>query len=456
MYEMNKKTVLRVKTGVRLSKSTELGENITQGSVGGALVSTVNLDFIVNNHFRDSNYEISYSDIRLQPLIFQDDISRLSSSPADAQAGNIYIEAGMESKLLDFNLDKSCFIVLGSKKTVNEMKSELNACPLTLCGKPMKEKVSDKYLGDLIHSHGPSASVESTISERYGRTIKGILGTRAIINDCRINTIGGIQSGLDYWEMAYIPSLLNNCQSWTKISDTSIKMLDDLQNSMYRILLNVPRTCPIPALCWEMGGIQMEFRVVMKKLLFIWHLSNLDEESLAKEIFQVQKDQKLPGLVEECSKWIDILNLPNVLEFKITKPQWKRSVKEAIRKHNEADLKNKMINSSKLKNSEMYDEKCELKSYLRDLSVNDARHIFKKRSSMTQYVKMNYMSDLKYASDLWRCESCQTSIDSMGHVMWCPSYSDLRADKDMDDDRDVARYLHDVMLIRSKLDLQRR
>ena len=116
---MKKNTVLRVKTEVGLSKTTELGENITQGSVGGALVSKVNLDFTVNNHFRDSNYEISYSDIRIQPLIFKDNISRLSSSPADAEAGNIYIEACMESKLLDFNLDKSCFIVLGSKKTVN-------------------------------------------------------------------------------------------------------------------------------------------------------------------------------------------------------------------------------------------------------------------------------------------------------------------------------------------------
>ena len=74
---------------------------------------------------------------------------------------------------------------------------------------------------------------------------------------------------------------------------------------------------------------------------------------------------------------------------------------------------------------------------------------------MTQFVKMNYMSDLKYASDLWRCDSCQTSIDSMGHFMWCPSYSDLKADKNMGDVRDVARYLHDVMFIRSKLELQR-
>ena len=56
---------------------------------------------------------------------------------------------------------------------------------------------------------------------------------------------------------------------------------------------------------------------------------------------------------------------------------------------------------------------------------------------------------------LWKCDSCQTSIDSMGHVLWCPSYGDLRIGKNMHDDHDMARYLHDVMIIRSKLDLQR-
>ena len=52
IYELNRKTVLKVKTGVRLSESTELGENITQGSIGGALMITFNLDYIVNNHFQ--------------------------------------------------------------------------------------------------------------------------------------------------------------------------------------------------------------------------------------------------------------------------------------------------------------------------------------------------------------------------------------------------------------------
>ena len=97
IFEMNRKTVLKVKTGTGLSEATDLGENITQGSIGGALISTINLDYTVNQHFKTSNYEISYSNVRLQPLIFQDDISRLSSSIKDAQAGNMFVEASMEA-----------------------------------------------------------------------------------------------------------------------------------------------------------------------------------------------------------------------------------------------------------------------------------------------------------------------------------------------------------------------
>jgi hypothetical protein len=130
-------------------------------------------------------------------------------------------------------------------------------------------------------------------------------------------------------------------------------------------------------------------------------------------------------------------------------------VRKAILKQNEDDLRAKMKTSSKLRSSEMIKEKCEIKPYIKNLSVIDARHIFKKRSSMTQFVKMNYMSEIRYMKDLWRCDSCQTSIDNMNHVLCCPSYSELRAGKDLDNDTDMASYLHDVMLIRSRLDIQK-
>ena len=71
IYELNRKTLLKVKTGVGLSEPAELVENITQGSVGGALYSTVNLDYSMNNHFKSSIYEVSYSHLRLHPLFFK-------------------------------------------------------------------------------------------------------------------------------------------------------------------------------------------------------------------------------------------------------------------------------------------------------------------------------------------------------------------------------------------------
>ena len=43
-----------------------------------ALVSAVNLDSGVNEHFRDSEYEVSYGNVTLRHILFQDDVARLS------------------------------------------------------------------------------------------------------------------------------------------------------------------------------------------------------------------------------------------------------------------------------------------------------------------------------------------------------------------------------------------
>ena len=142
---------------------------------------------------------------------------------------------------------------------------------------------------------------------------------------------------------------------------------------------------------------------------------------MAKDILEVQKTQHLPGLVQEFSEWMKILNLPNVLEQKISRVQWKNLVKKAILQENEDDLRKKILKMEKLKNGEMVKGKCERKDYVKNLSVNDARQIFLKNMCMICYVKMNYMSDFQYVKDLWQCLSCQRNIDSMNHLMWCPS-----------------------------------
>ena len=129
------------------------------------------------------------------------------------------MEAVMESKLLDFNHDKSVVIVMGSKKNKKDIEEEMKEHPLTLCGKRMKTTTNEKYLGDIISSDGLAESVDATVLKRKGNAVTRILETKAVIEDCRANAIGGLVVGIKIWGLAIIPQLLNNSETWTNIEN---------------------------------------------------------------------------------------------------------------------------------------------------------------------------------------------------------------------------------------------
>ena len=138
LFNLNKDTIIRVKTAVGDSNEKATAENIGQGTLEGANISAANIDYTVNEFFKNSVDEISYGEERLQPLLFQDDISRVTTSLKAAQSGNNKMEAVMESKLFDFNHNKSVVIIMGSKQNKKDIEEEMKKHPLTLCGKRMK------------------------------------------------------------------------------------------------------------------------------------------------------------------------------------------------------------------------------------------------------------------------------------------------------------------------------
>ena len=66
----------------------EVGETIGQGSSGAAVVSGSNLDEGVSQYFNNSDEEISYGKVRLQPQLLQDDILRMAANVQSARNGN--------------------------------------------------------------------------------------------------------------------------------------------------------------------------------------------------------------------------------------------------------------------------------------------------------------------------------------------------------------------------------
>ena len=80
------------------------------------------------------------------------------------------------------------------------------------------------------------------------------------------------------------------------------KILEEIQASVYRKLLDVPKSCPSPSLIWDFGSKLMKYRIMERKLNFLHHLLNLSPESLAHQILKIQIENQSEGLVSEADK----------------------------------------------------------------------------------------------------------------------------------------------------------
>ena len=451
LYMLNKDTVVKVRTAVGDSEEEGTGEGLGQGTTEGALISASSIDYTVNKHFKNSPYEIGYAGTMLQPLLFQDDVSRLSLDPEAAQMGNVKMEAVMESKLLDFNLDKSCFLVIGNKQSKVEINMKLKENPLKLCGQNMKRTEQDKYLGDQISAGGLKESVHATIKKRSGKVFQSIYEIVAVVEDCRSNSVGGIMCGLDLWELAVIPFLLNNCDTWTEIDNEAIEHLEKTQNIFLRTLLATPRSTPTPALCWETGMSTMENRIILKKLAFYHHLLCLSSGTLAKEIMDIQEKYSYPGLVKECNNFIKELQLPDIRAVDLTKQQWKRVIKKRLKQKNKEDLLYSMDKYKKLDNKLFKQHSFETKQYLRTCSLPDARLLFSSNCKMMKTVQMNQKSNPKFIAQNWKCSGC-SRMDVQEHLLWCPGYAHLREDMDKSNNKDLVAYYRQIIKIRETIE----
>ena len=134
----------------------------------------------------------------------------------------------MESKLLDFNVSKSSYMVVGNKNITKTIEEELKEETITLCGKEMNRKDCDKWLGDYLHCQGNSQSVITTIKKRYGLAISAIMDIKNIVEDTRSSATGGLSTGLEIYELCVIPFLLNNAEVWDNLPKEALELLNKI------------------------------------------------------------------------------------------------------------------------------------------------------------------------------------------------------------------------------------
>jgi hypothetical protein len=150
----------------------------------------------------------------MQPLAYQDDISRLATTVNTTRTGSMKISSMMDQKGLKCHPTKTACIAIGTEKYRAEVQNQVKLDPIKFGSFTVLFKESEVYLGDVSAAQGLEGSVQLTIERRLAKVKRAMYETKSIIEDFQMQPIGGMAGAWDIWERAILPSLLANCESW--------------------------------------------------------------------------------------------------------------------------------------------------------------------------------------------------------------------------------------------------
>ena len=438
-FKLNQETNIRVRTGVGLSDKALVGAVVGQGTMGGALVSQGVLDDAVQEHFQPGGEEeLEYGGVQLAPLMFQDDFLQGTGRLEEARRASEKVNSMLKQRALKLNSRKSVCLVMGTTKQKMEITKQLKQKPL-MCGEvEIKEARVEKWLGQYMSAGGLADSVSETIKAKEGKVRGACMEVATIVEDWRSQAIGGIEAAFILWEACCIPTILSGAGNWINMTKAAEQRLESLQNWFVRLILRVGPGCPAASLRWETGLLSMKMRVWIEKLLLVRHIRGLEASTLARQVFEEQMSQKLPGLAREAAAICQTLGLEDcnkVAMERWSNKQYRAMVLDHCRKKDEEELRK--MGSGQRKCEMIFKEEYGRKKYMRMRTLKEVRSLFCTRVQMQPFAG-NYSKDKRFQNTNWRC-LCGEAKEEEEHLRGgeCPIYGDIRGEFPviMDDDQ---------------------
>ena len=280
----------------------------------------------------------------------------------------------------------------------------------------MKQVSAERYLGMYL-SATAADSVVTTVNKRIGLATRAIYEARAIVEDKRSDIIGGLVASFEIFERSIVPMILSGSEIWTPLPKKVLKKLDALTVKHLRLTLGLGKKAGlISAMYWSTGTLYMSNRILLNKVLFVFHLANLSE-GLAKDFYDIQvSNSNLPSVVSECQTYFAEWNLNDIISY--TKSQFRKIVKDKIFHKNRLECLQSMRGLKKINMDKCSEEKFELNNFYKTLNVKESRLCFKIKYFLTPTISTNFKNDKKFKSQKYLCQDCivKSKTDSFqGH-----------------------------------------
>ena len=203
------------------------------------------------------------------------------------------------------------------------------------------------------------------------------------------------------------------------------------------------------SMSWDLNLLDMSLRVMIEKVMLVLYIRNLEEDTLARKIYEEQKKYCWPGLAQETKLICQELDIEDVNDTQEGRISYKKLLIKACHLKNENNLRLQ----AKGKCERIVHESYGKKEYTEKKNIHSVRQMYRSRFGLQPFAG-NYSHDRKYSKSAWLCK-CLEAREEEAHLLsgTCKVYGDIALKyDDIMDDENLVQLFSEILARRDQLD----
>ena len=229
-----------------------------------------------------------------------------------------------------------------------------------------------------------------------------------------------VETGLILRESTLLSKMLLSSESWHKLFQYQIEKLEEVDHTFFRKLLNCHSKTGIEFLFSETGTIPIKIKIRCRRLMYWWHILNVEETEMINKVYRAQKLSPVSGdwvlLIEEDKQMFNIKMADDEVKA-VSKYKFTNFVKKKAK-----ELTIEYLMRLKQKHSKSTDldvQDLSISPYLIDGRFSkESRELLFKLRSKTVDVKENFKN--AHFNNHMLCELCLLFPCTQSHPLQCP------------------------------------
>ena len=211
----------------------------------------------------------------------------------------------------------------------------------------------------------------------------------------------------------FTPTILSNSETWDHLTSNDITRLQTLQLKYLKWMLHTPRGTCNTFVYLELGILPTKSLINIRKIMFLHHILNLDDNDPVKITHQQQQMYLFElNWANEMKNLLTTHNLPTdeTIIRQLPRDTWKNMVKEAVTRVSLLSLNAECKEKTKTSGREY--ARLELQPYFHRLPASKARKYFQLRGNIYNF-KCN--RPYQHTDDI--CRLCGEEPEDTNHVL---------------------------------------